>query len=83
MIKFSFIAQHNMQNIPLEVSLDYRPGKQAQRARRIAVGELLAVLEAQHATVDASSADQVTVTVGGDTWVIGESAAGVGGRGSV
>ncbi len=67
---FKFTARLGEQNLPLEVKIDYRPGKQAQRARRIAVGELLCVLEAETATIDATGSDQVQVRIGDDIWVI-------------
>jgi len=70
MIKFKFTATCGDQNLPLEANIEYKPGKQAQRARRVAVGELLALLEAEEASVDASEADQIVVTTRGETWVI-------------
>ena len=76
---FEFIARCGEQTIRLEVSIDYQPGKQAQRARRVAVGQLLARLGAEHATVDASGEDMVQVTTADGVWVIGEGG-GVGHR---
>lgn len=73
MIKFAFTARCGEDTIPLEVSIDYRPGRQSQRARRVAVGQLLAVLETDEATVDASGDEQVTVATPHGTWVIGEA----------
>ena len=73
MISFAFIARCGDQSLPLEVSLTYQPGKQAQRARRIAVGELLALLECESATIDASGTDSVKVLTPQGVWVIGES----------
>jgi hypothetical protein len=67
---FKFLAQCGDERLPLEVKVDFRPGKQAQRARRIAVGELLAILGAEQALVDASGENQVTVKVNDSTWVI-------------
>lgn len=67
---FKFLAQCGDERLPLEVKVDFRPGKQAQRARRIAVGELLAILGAEQALVDASGENQVTVKVNDATWVI-------------
>ena len=58
--------------MPLEVSIPFRPGKQSQRARRVAVGELLAALGVETATVDASGEDQVRITTPEGIWVIGE-----------
>ena len=73
MISFSFMARNGEQAIPLDVKLDYQPGHQTQRARRIAVGELLAQLETETAAINASGNDRVTVTTTDGTWVIGES----------
>lgn len=73
MITFAFVARCAEESIQLEVKLAYQPGKQAQRARRVAVGELLAVLECESATVDASGTDRVTVQTAQGVWVIGES----------
>jgi hypothetical protein len=70
--KFRFIARCGEQTMPLEVNLAYRPGKQAQRARRVAVGELLAALGAETASVDAAGEDQVRVTTPEGIWIIGE-----------
>ena len=61
-MKFSFLARCGDQTLPLEVETPFKPGKQVQRARRLAVGELLAVLEIEQATVDASGEDMVRVT---------------------
>jgi hypothetical protein len=72
-IRFAFVARCGEETIPLEVAIDYRPGRQTQRARRVAVGQLLAVLEVDAATVDASGAEQVTVKTPRGTWVIGET----------
>lgn len=65
----------------LEVTVPYKPGKQAQRARRVAVGELLAALEVQRAQVDASGDDYIVVKTDQGDWVIGESTAVGDGRG--
>lgn len=67
---FKFIARCGTQSVPLQVTVDYRPGKQAQRARRKAVGELLFTLEATHVVVDASGEDVVHVKADGEHWVI-------------
>lgn len=83
MIKFEFTAVCHEQRIPIQVSLPYRPGKQTQRARRLAVGELLAILETENATVDASGEDSVQVTTADGTWVIAEARAATGGRGTI
>jgi hypothetical protein len=72
-IQFNFIARCGDENLPLAVAVDYRPGKQAQRARRVAVGELLAVLGCETATVDASGDEQVSVTTPEGTWVIAQA----------
>lgn len=72
MIKFRFVARCGDQSMPLEVSVEYRPGKQAQRARRVAVGQLLALLEIEEASVDASGADVVKVSTKDGMWVIAE-----------
>ena len=71
-MKFAFIARSGEQTLPLEVELAYRPGKQAQRARRVAVGELLALLEAEQAEVDASGDESVQVTLPNGVWIIAE-----------
>ena len=76
MITFRFVAICGEQKIPLEVKLPYKPGKQVQRARRYAVGELLAVLEIEVATVNAAGEDLVKVTTKDGIWVIGESRIG-------
>ena len=83
MIKFAFIARCDEQTIPLEVSLEYQPGNQTQRARRMAVGELLAKLEIEAAQIDASGSDMVKVQTESDVWVIGESYSATGGRGKI
>lgn len=71
-MKFAFIARSGEQTLPLEVELAYRPGKQTQRARRVAVGELLALLEAEHAEVQASGDDSIKVTLPDAVWIIAE-----------
>ena len=83
MIKFHFSARSNEQVIGLEVSMPYQPGNQGQRARRLAVGELLAVLEATTAEVDAQGEDRVIVVTQGETWVIGEGGAAGHQRGRI
>ncbi|MFT7652424.1 MAG: hypothetical protein ACI9ON_004408 [Limisphaerales bacterium] len=83
MIKFQFNARSSEQVILLEVSMPYRPGNQGQRARRLAVGELLAVLKATQAEVDAEGEDRVIVVTQGETWVIGEGGAAGQGRGRI
>ena len=83
MIKFAFIARSDEQTMPLEVSLEYQPGNQTQRARRIAVGELLAKVEVETAQIDASGSDMVKVETESGTWVIGESYSSAGGRGRI
>ena len=72
MVKFHFIARNGEETLPLQIDMAYRPGKQNQRARRLAIGELLAALEVESATIDASGDDQVSVTTPKGTWVIGE-----------
>lgn len=81
LVKFSFIARCGEDSMPLAVDLDYKPGKQNQRARRLAVGQLLAKLDAESANVDASGEDQVIVTTEKETWVIGEAGAAESKRG--
>lgn len=83
MIKFAFIARSGDQTMPLEVSIEYQPGKQTQRARRVAVGELLAKLESESAQVDASGAEQVKVQTEQGTWIIAESYSSGAGRGRI
>ena len=80
MIKFAFLAHSGDQTLSLEVSLDYRPGKQTQAARRKAVGELLYLLEADEARVDASGEDMVRVDTADGVWIIAEASAGGRGR---
>ena len=82
-VKFKFVARCGEETLPLEVDLDYRPGKQSQRARRVAVGELLGLLEADKAIVDASNEEFVSVEIAGQIWVIGEGGALASGRGVV
>lgn len=82
-MEFHFIARCGEQTTPLSVSMPYAPGNQAPRARRIAVGELLAVLQCQHASIDASQDGVVTVTVGKEVWVIDEARAKPATRGPV
>jgi hypothetical protein len=82
-LKFKFIARCGEESLPLEVSLDYRPGKQTQRARRLAVGELLAWLEIDEANIDATSGEFVRVETAGRIWVIGEGGGVPEGRGVV
>lgn len=82
-MKFKFIARCGEETLPLEVNTTYRPGKQAQRARQIAVGELLAHLEIDKATVDASSGEFVSVATAKGVWVIGEGGSVAEGRGAV
>ena len=82
-MKFRFIARCQDQVITLDVSVPYKPGKQAQRARRVAVGELLAQLESQTASVDASGSDRIVVDSDAGVWVIGESIAATDSRGRV
>lgn len=81
MITFQFTATCGDQSMPLEVRLEYRPGKQSQRARRIAVGELLAKLQVDSATVEPSGADQLSVKTSHGVWIIGEARGLVEGRG--
>ena len=81
MITFQFTATCGDQSMPLEVRLEYRPGKQSQRARRIAVGELLAKLQVDSATVEPSGSDQLRVKTSHGVWVIGEARGLVEGRG--
>ena len=73
MIGFAFLARCGEESIQLEVNLDYQPGNQTQRARRVAVGELLARLGCESASIDASGNDMVKVETPEGVWVIGES----------
>ncbi len=82
-MKFAFIARSGEQTLPLEVELAYRPGKQTQRARRVAVGELLALLEAEQAEVDASGHDSVKVTLPNAVWIIAEGSGVAASRGKI
>jgi hypothetical protein len=82
-MKFAFIARSGEQTLPLEVELAYRPGKQTQRARRVAVGELLALLEAEQAEVDASGHDSVKVTLPNAVWIIAEGSGVAVSRGKI
>jgi|GEM_PF-2331064 len=83
MIKYAFIARCADEALPLEVAIDYKPGNQNQRARRVAVGQLLAILETESATIDASGSELVSVTTPNGTWVIAEASGGGAARGSV
>ena len=74
-MKFQFVARCGEETLPLEVNLDYRPGKQGQRARRVAVGELLALLSLEHATIDASGEDMIKISTDKGIWVIAEGGA--------
>ncbi len=67
---YKFTARSGEQAIPLEVKIDYKPGKQSQRARRFAVGELLVRLGGEQITIDASGEDLVQVNIDGEHWVI-------------
>ncbi len=82
MIKFEFIARSGAETMPLTVTMPFKPGKQSQRARRLAVGELLAALQAEQAIVQADGEEQVVVTVGKEIWVIGEGGVERPGRAS-
>lgn len=82
-MKFQFLARCGEDVIPLEVELAYQPGNQSQRARRLAVGQLLAGLEAEQASIDASGQDRVIVTTEHGDWVIGEGGAVAPRRGAV
>lgn len=82
-MKLNFVARSGEQAIPLSVEMPYQPGNHTQRARRLAVGELLARLEATTATVDAGDATRVVVTTEQGEWVIGESFADPPKRGLV
>ena len=83
MITFQFTARCGEKSLPLEVNIEYRPGKQMQRARRVAVGELLAALEVEEASINASGEDLVTVSIGEEIWVIGEGRGGGQRRGAL
>lgn len=83
LIKFQFTARCGEESIPLEVNLPYKPGKQTQRARRVAVGELLAILEIEEATVKATGDDLVTVSTTTHVWAIAEGGAANERRGGV
>jgi hypothetical protein len=72
MIKYRFLATKGGENLPLEVALDFKPGRQNQRARRVAVGHLLALIEAEHAVVDATTEDLIRVETPDGVWIIAE-----------
>ena len=82
-MKFQFIARCDEQMIPLEVDLPYKPGKQAQRARRVAFGQLLGLLDGIAAQVDASGEERLVADIDGQTWVIGEGGGAPVGHGKV
>ncbi len=67
---YKFIARCGDQAFPLEINIAYKPGKQAQRARRVAVGELLGLLGGEKIAIDASGEDMVQVNIDGEHWVI-------------
>ena len=71
-MRFQFVARSGENSIPIEVNVEYKPGKQIQRARRLAAGKLLADLEVEQATIDASGEDRVILTTDAGVWVIGE-----------
>jgi hypothetical protein len=81
MTTFRFTATSGDQSLPLEVKVDFRPGRQSQRARRIAVGQLLGLLDTDHATVEPTGEDQLKVQTPKGTWVIGEARGLAEGRG--
>ena len=83
MIKFVFIAHNGESGRELTVQLPFQPGNQTQRARRLAVGELLAQLESTRATVDASADDMVVVSIGSENWIIAESKGAGDSRGAI
>ncbi len=83
MITFRFTATCGDERLPLEVRLDYRPGKQSQRARRVAVGELLAILGVDDAVVARAGDDQIRVETAKGVWVIGEARGVAEARGKV
>ena len=75
MLKVSFIARCGEESLPITVEMPFKPGQQAQRARRLAVGHLLAALEVEQARVTAEGDDLVTVATPDGTWVIAEGRA--------
>ncbi len=82
MLKIEFIARCGEESLPITVEMAFKPGNQAQRARRLAVGHLLAALEIERARVVAEGDDLVTVETSSGTWVIAEGrAADAAGRG--
>ena len=81
-MKFEFIARCGEDAMPIEVEIDYKPGNQSQRARRVAVGKLLALIEAVQASVDASDDEKILVDADKGLWVIGEGRAINPGRGA-
>ena len=80
-LDFHFMARCGEQTQPLKVSMPYTPGNAAPRAAGIAVGGLLAVLECEYASIDASQDGMVTVTIGQDIWVIDDARAKPAARG--
>ncbi len=83
MLKFEFTARCEEQSMPLAVSLEYKPGNQTQRARRLAAGQLLAELAPSEALVKSIDEELVTVTIGQSIWVIAEGRGGPDQRGKV
>lgn len=67
---YKFMARCGDQAIPLETKIDYKPGKQSQRARRVAVGQLLGILGGEKISIDASGEDMLQVNIDGEHWVI-------------
>ena len=71
-MKYQFIARCEEQSLPIEVNVEFKPGRMNQFARRVAAGQLLAKLEIESATIDASGEDMVKITTPQGTWVIAE-----------
>ena len=71
-MKYQFIARCAEQTLLIEVNVAFKPGRMNQFARRVAAGQLLAKLEIESATIDASGEEMVTITTPQGTWVIAE-----------
>ena len=82
-ITFRFTATCKEQSLPLEVKIQFRPGKLSRRARRVAVGELLGMLELDSASIEPAGEDQLKVTTEKGVWIIGEARGLVETRGRI
>lgn len=71
-MKFHFLAQCGNETHSLEVDIKYAPGNRTQYARKLAVGQLLADMEIEAATIDATDGNAIFVKTDKGTWLIAE-----------